>query len=569
MGKINVMSETLANKIAAGEVVERIANVVKELVENSIDAGSKNIKIELIEAGCVSIKIVDDGCGMSKEDAILCFSRHATSKIRNENDLYFINTLGFRGEALAAISSVSDIVLDTYDGNESTLVNINGGKLISTKTGSMRQGTIIEVKKLFYNTPARLKFMKSVNSELNLTVNYIEKIALSHPDISFTLINDEKTIIKTSGSDDLFKTIHEIFGYNTSKNMIHINSENYDYMIDGYISNINVSKSNRNSMITLVNGRVVNNVNVNRCIKDAYHTVLADNKYPIVVINIDTDPTLVDVNIHPTKQDIKFSKMESLEELLFDTIRKAIIKTDNVFKAYTEKKNDVVEDLSVPKVVENLRLNFDVNEEEVKYNEESFDKESILIKPVGLALGTYLIAQDEDIMYMIDIHAANERINYERYMKALEEKKVYTTSMLFPISLEYSESEFMAINENIDKIRELGFVIEEFGINTFRITEHPSWLKEGYEEESIKRILELFTSLKGKFDRVKFNENAAIMLSCKMSVKANTSITYSEQEELLNRLFKCDFPYTCPHGRPTIIKYPIYELEKLFKRVNG
>lgn len=569
MGKINVMSETLANKIAAGEVVERIANVVKELVENSIDAGSKNIKIELIEAGCVSIKIVDDGCGMSKEDAILCFSRHATSKIRNENDLYFINTLGFRGEALAAISSVSDIVLDTYDGNESTLVNINGGKLISTKTGSMRQGTIIEVKKLFYNTPARLKFMKSVNSELNLTVNYIEKIALSHPDISFTLINDEKTIIKTSGSDDLFKTIHEIFGYNTSKNMIHINSENYDYMINGYISNINVSKSNRNSMITLVNGRVVNNVNVNRCIKDAYHTVLADNKYPIVVINIDTDPTLVDVNIHPTKQDIKFSKMESLEELLFDTIRKAIIKTDNVFKAYTEKKNDVVEDLSVPKVVENLRLNFDVNEEEVKYNEESFDKESILIKPVGLALGTYLIAQDEDIMYMIDIHAANERINYERYMKALEEKKVYTTSMLFPISLEYSESEFMAINENIDKIRELGFVIEEFGINTFRITEHPSWLKEGYEEESIKRILELFTSLKGKFDRVKFNENAAIMLSCKMSVKANTSITYSEQEELLNRLFKCDFPYTCPHGRPTIIKYPIYELEKLFKRVNS
>ena len=569
MGKINVMSETLANKIAAGEVVERIANVVKELVENSIDAGSKNIKIELIEAGCVSIKIVDDGCGMSKEDAILCFSRHATSKIRNENDLYFINTLGFRGEALAAISSVSYIVLDTYDGNESTLVNINGGKLISTKTGSMRQGTIIEVKKLFYNTPARLKFMKSVNSELNLTVNYIEKIALSHPDISFTLINDEKTIIKTSGSDDLFKTIHEIFGYNTSKNMIHINSENYDYMINGYISNINVSKSNRNSMITLVNGRVVNNVNVNRCIKDAYHTVLADNKYPIVVINIDTDPTLVDVNIHPTKQDIKFSKMESLEELLFDTIRKAIIKTDNVFKAYTEKKNDVIEDLSVPKVVENLRLNFDVNEEEVKYNEESFDKESILIKPVGLALGTYLIAQDEDIMYMIDIHAANERINYERYMKALEEKKVYTTSMLFPISLEYSESEFMAINENIDKIRELGFVIEEFGINTFRITEHPSWLKEGYEEESIKRILELFTSLKGKFDRVKFNENAAIMLSCKMSVKANTSITYSEQEELLNRLFKCDFPYTCPHGRPTIIKYPIYELEKLFKRVNS
>lgn len=570
MGKINVMSESLANKIAAGEVVERIANVVKELVENSIDAGSKYIKVELIEAGCNSIKIVDDGCGMSREDATLCFSRHATSKIRNENDLYFINTLGFRGEALAAISSVSDIVLDTYDGSESTLVNINAGKIISVNTGSMRKGTIIEVKKLFYNTPARLKFMKSVNSELNLTVNYIEKIALSHPEISFTLINNDKVIIRTSGSSDLFKTIHEIFGYNTSKNMIHINSENYDYMIDGYISNININKSNRNNMITLVNGRVVNNINVNRCIKDAYHTVLADNKYPIVVINIETDPTLVDVNIHPTKQDIKFSKMESLEELLFDTIRKAILKTDNVFKAYTETKSDAGEiNENSSRVIENLRLNFDVMDEEVKYNEEEFDKESILIKPVGLALGTYLIAQDENVMYMIDIHAANERINYERYMKALEEKKVYTTSMLFPISLEYSESEFMAINEYIEEIRSLGFVIEDFGINTFRISEHPSWLKEGYEEESIRKILELFISLKGNFDRVKFNESAAIMLSCKMSVKANTSISYSEQEELLNRLFKCNFPYTCPHGRPTIIKYPIYELEKLFKRVNS
>ncbi len=568
MGKINVMSENLANKIAAGEVVERIANVVKELVENSIDAGSKNIKIELIEAGCTSIKIVDDGCGMSREDAIICFSRHATSKIKTENDLYFINTLGFRGEALAAISSVSDIVLDTYDGNESTLVKINGGKLIETSVGSMRVGTIIEVKKLFYNTPARLKFMKSVTSELNLTCNFIEKIALSHPDISFTLINDDKTLIKTSGSDDLFKTIHEIFGYNTSKNMVHISAENYDYMIDGYVSNINVSKSNRNSMIILVNGRVVNNINVNRCIKDAYHTVLADNKYPVVVINIITDPTLVDVNIHPTKQDIKFSKFESLEDLLFSTIRSAIIKTDNVFKAYTEKKEEEVVETPV-KVIENIRLNFDVKEEESTYNESEFDKESVLIKPVGLALGTYLIAQDEDIMYMIDIHAANERINYEKYMNALKDKDVYTTSMLFPLTFEYTESEAMSINENIDEIRNLGFEIEEFGINTFRVTSHPSWLKEGYEEESIRRILELFIELKGKFDRVKFCESAAIMLSCKMSVKANTNISYSEQEVLLNRLFKCEFPYTCPHGRPTIIKYPIYELEKLFKRVNS
>lgn len=576
MNKINVMSENLANKIAAGEVVERIANVVKELVENSIDAGSKNIKIELLLSGTKLIKIVDDGCGMSRDDAKLCFSRHATSKIKNENDLYFINTLGFRGEALAAISSVSNIVLDTYDGNESTYLNLKAGKFITEKTGSMRKGTIIEVSELFYNTPARLKFMKSLNAELALTVNYIEKIALSHPDISFALFNDGKEMIKTSGSNDIYKVIHEIFGLNVSKNMIKIEAENYDYIINGYISNLNLSKSNRNSMITLVNGRVVSNQSVNRTIKDAYHTVLAENKFPIVVINIETDPTLIDVNIHPTKQDIKFSKLESLDDLLFSTIRTALNEADNTFKGYQEEVKESPVDYNhennyryTERKIEDVRLQFDDEQEEIKYDSEAVKKEDVFIKPVGLALGTYLIAQDENVMYMIDIHAANERINYERYMEALRNRDVYTTSMLFPITLEYPKNEFMRIHDHIDVLRNVGFKVEEFGINTFRVTEHPSWLKEGYEEESIRRIFELVSEIKGEFDRVKFNEKAAIRLACKMSVKANTNIGYKEQEELLNRLFKCEFPYTCPHGRPTVIKYPIYELEKMFKRVNS
>ena len=574
MNKINVMSESLANKIAAGEVVERIGNVVKELVENSIDAGSKNIKVELLLSGTKLIKIVDDGCGMSKDDAMLCFSRHATSKIKNENDLYFINTLGFRGEALAAISSVSNVSLDTYDGNESTYLVIKDGKFLVNKVGSMRNGTIIEVSELFYNTPARLKFMKSLQAELSLTVGFLEKIALSHPDISFTLINDNKEIFRTSGSNDMYKCIHEIFGYNTAKNMIKIDAENYDYIIHGYISNLNISKSNRNYMITLVNGRVVSNLSVNRTIKDAYHTVLAENKFPIVVISIETDPTLIDVNIHPTKQDIKFSKLESLNDLLFSTIRSAINESDNTFKGYTETKKS--EDLALTedekennfRTIEALRLNLNVNEDEESYNSEEVKKEDVFIKPVGLALGTYLIAQDENIMYMIDIHAANERINYERYMKALKTREVYTTSMLFPIQLEYSHNEFMNIKEHIDELYKLGFEVEEFGINTFRVTSHPSWLKEGFEEESIRRIFELVGEFKGGFDRVKFNEKAAIRLACKMSVKANTNIGYKEQEELINGLFRCKFPYTCPHGRPTIIKYPVYELEKLFKRVS-
>ncbi len=586
MGKIEVMNDSLINKIAAGEVVERICNVVKELVENSIDASSKNIKVELIDSGVKSIKVIDDGVGMSRDDATLCFSRHATSKLKSENDLYFINTLGFRGEALAAISAVSNTTLDTYNGEESTFVNIKAGKIIETKEGSKRKGTIVEVKELFYNTPARLKFLKSLQTELAWSTGFMEKIALSHPNISFELINNETTIFRTSGSKDLYKTIHEIFGINTTKNMIHINAENYDYVIDGYISNLNISKSNKNNMITLVNGRVVSNQNVNRAIKDAYHTVLADNKYPIVVINIETDPTLVDVNIHPTKQDIKFSKLESLTDLLFTTIKDALLQTDNTYKlyketTYTEPKyvednNDYSINENIitigpePKInIEQIRLDFDSDpKEEVVYNEETIKKENTLIKPVGLALGTYLIAEDEDTMYMMDIHAANERINYEYFLQKMADQKIYTTNMLFPITLEFTPNEFMRLKDNIEVIKSLGIEVEEFGSNTYRVLSHPSWLKEGFEEVSLKYIFDLIIELKGEFDRVKFNDSVAATLACKASVKGNTRITYEEQEELINRLFKCKFPYTCPHGRPTCIKYPIYELEKMFKRVN-
>ena len=582
MGKINIMSENLANKIAAGEVVERIANVVKELVENSIDAGSKNIKIELLLAGAKSIKVIDDGCGMNSEDAILCFERHATSKIKNENDLYFIGTLGFRGEALAAISSVSNIVLDTYDGQESTKVQIDGGKLIDKSVGSMRKGTIIEVKELFYNTPARLKFMKSATSELSLCTEYIEKIALSHPDISFTLINDEKEVVKTTGSNDLYKTIHEIYGLQTTKNMIKIDAENYDYIISGYISNLNISRSNKKNMITLVNGRVVTNNLINKTIKDAYHRVLADNKYPIVVINIETDPTLIDVNIHPTKQDIKFSKMESLLDLIYNTIKDKLNASNNTFKPYKEEAynsyeynikedtNDyeLNEKLYKEKKIEEIRLVFDDTKEEIKYNEEENIRENILIKPVGLALGTFLIAQDEDTMYMFDIHAADERYNYERIVSQMENKKIYQTNMLFPLTLEYPHNEYMIIKEHLGELTDIGFIVEEFGKNTFRITAHPSFIKEGYEDECIKKIFDIILEQKDKFDRVKFNDNVAASVACKSSVKANTNISLEEQEMIIKNLFTCKFPYTCPHGRPTHIKYPLYELEKMFKRVN-
>lgn len=587
MGKIKVMSESLSNKIAAGEVVEKVSSVVKELVENSIDAGSNLIEVSLVDAGIKEIKVIDNGKGMDKEDALLCFSPHATSKIRNENDLFFINTLGFRGEALPSIASVSDVFLDTSNRSDSTLVHIKGGKLESNEVGTVSKGTKIIVRDLFFNTPARLKFLKSYYTELNGVVSLIEKLSLSHPNISFKLSSDNKELIKTSGSNDLLKTIYEIYGYNVSKNMVYIEGHNDDYDINGYVSNINITKSTKKDMITLVNGRIVNNSYVNRIIKDAYHTYLAVDKYPIVVINILVDPTIVDVNIHPTKQDIKFGKMETLEELLFSLIRDKLMNINNIFKAYDETKyevsnseeyvlndNLVVKEEYDKPVIEESKMCFNMNEESSGYEtvidtlEVKSEKPSLL-HPIGLAMGTYLFATDEECVYMIDIHAANERINYEKLLNALKESVVHKTSMLFPITIEFTKNEFMTIMEKKEFITNLGISFDEFGVNTIRVYEHPTYFREGYEEESLRRVFDLIVSIDKDFDRVKFNEQLAINLSCKMSVKANTFIGSLEQETLLKRLFECEFPYTCPHGRPTIIKYTKYELEKLFKRVNG
>lgn len=587
MGKIKVMSESLSNKIAAGEVVEKVSSVVKELVENSIDAGSNIIEVSLVDAGIKEIKVIDNGKGMDKEDALLCFSPHATSKIRNENDLFFINTLGFRGEALPSIASVSDVFLDTSNRSDSTLVHIKGGKLESNEVGTVSKGTKIIVRDLFFNTPARLKFLKSYYTELNGVVSLIEKLSLSHPNISFKLSSDNKELIKTSGSNDLLKTIYEIYGYNVSKNMVYIEGHNDDYDINGYVSNINITKSTKKDMITLVNGRIVNNSYVNRIIKDAYHTYLAVDKYPIVVINILVDPTIVDVNIHPTKQDIKFGKMETLEELLFSLIRDKLMNINNMFKAYDETKyevsnseeyvlndNLVVKEEYDKPVIEESKMCFNMNEESSGYEtvidtQEVKSEKPSLLHPIGLAMGTYLFATDEECVYMIDIHAANERINYEKLLNALKESVVHKTSMLFPITIEFTKNEFMTIMEKKEFITNLGISFDLFGVNTIRVYEHPTYFREGYEEESLRRVFDLIVSIDKDFDRVKFNEQLAINLSCKMSVKANTFIGSLEQETLLKRLFECEFPYTCPHGRPTIIKYTKYELEKLFKRVNG
>ena len=588
MAKIKVMNDNLANKIAAGEVVEKCASVVKELVENSIDADATSIKIELQNGGLNEIKIIDDGSGMSEEDALLSFQRHATSKLVREDDLFFINTLGFRGEALPSIASVSEVDLITCNNEVGTHIHIKGGKLETNEPAQSRKGTIISVSNLFYNTPARLKYLKSEQYELATTVSFIEKLALSYPNINFELSNNGKTIVKTSGSNNLLKTIHEIYGLSVSSKMLEVKGNTDDYDMEGYICKPEILKSNRNHMITIVNGRVVRNNDLNRAINDAYYTYKPDIKYPIVVLKFETDPTLIDVNIHPTKQDIKLSKMPELYNMIVDTIKNKLYQellipnalkdeTNEISLPRTMVKNEIIEQ----KVQEQEKstgtnyqteLDFSINELEESYESENKNTiinpelKNLVLYPVGLALGTYIIAQNEEGVYLIDQHAAQERINYDKYLKALKEQDISTIEPLFPINIELNSGDFLTIKEHMDVLTNMGFKVEEFGYNTYAIKQHPTWLKEGYEEESIHKIFDSIISIGSRFDRVKFNEHIAITLACKMSIKANTRISIEAQEEILNELVNTDNPYNCPHGRPTIIKFTTYDLEKMFKR---
>lgn len=612
MPKIHVMSDNLANKIAAGEVVERSSSVVKELVENAIDAGSSIITIDLINGGLNGITITDNGCGMEHDDALLSFQRHATSKLLREDDLFFISTLGFRGEALPSIASVSEVDLVTCAKTIGTHLHIKGGKLEIDEPADKRVGTRISIKNLFFNTPARLKYLKSEPTELASCVSYIEKIALSYPKVKFTLNNNERAVVKTSGSGNLKKTIHEIYGLQVSSKLIEIKNSNDDYDIRGFICKPEILKSNRYHMTTIVNGRVIRNNDLNRAINDAYYTYKPDSKYPIVVINIETDPTLIDVNIHPTKQDIKFSKQDQLYNLITKTIKDALYQNLLLPSAMERLKatNDVISKEEINSIIEDKitlenkstmdntsngnyslptdtllaqgEFNFNVFEDTVEYNAKEKIKEnpeidsqqqpenkikSLNLHPIGAINLTFIVAQGDDGLYLIDQHAAHERINYEKVLKYFQEEKIITTPLLVPLPIELTPTEFILVQKNLELLKSMGFVLEEFGLNTFVFKEHPIWFKEGFEEEGLRRVIDMIIQSGANFDVMKFRDRAAAMLACKMSIKANMSISLEVMQHLLDDLALCDNPYNCAHGRPTIINFSSYDLNRMFKRI--
>ena len=679
MEKIIQLDDALANKIAAGEVVERPASVVKELVENAIDAGSTIIDIEVEEAGLTKIRISDNGDGIEEKDVPMAFRRHATSKIKNEHDLFRIRTLGFRGEALPSIASVSRLEVITSTGIEGTRLVLEGGKVITLEKAASRKGTDITITDLFYNTPARLKYMKTVHTELGNITDVTNRLALAHPEVSIRFIHNERKLLHTNGNGDVRQVLAAIYGMNIAKKVIPINVTSLDFTIDGYIALPEITRASRNYITTMINGRFIKNYPLVKAIQAGYHTLLPIGRYPIALLNIVMDPILVDVNVHPSKLEVRISKEHELNVLVTETI-KAAFKTKELIptglirekvekrqveqtflqldhlpanslgseqemsskqhangmdSAFSQQIGSSKEDGMVNslqsfasgedqflRVRENLDLSvkmkeqvgsddpimgsgqegaqprfqsFDVRNEALSAtykdnaevnekleldelpifteagNTSSFSEQEPTSRipplyPIGQMHGTYIFAQNERGLYIIDQHAAQERIKYEFYKEKVGMVAAELQELLVPLTFEYSTDEYVKIDQYRGELEKVGVFLEPFGYNSYIVKAHPQWFPQGEETEIIEDMIEQLLTMK-KVDIKKLREEAAIMMSCKGSIKANRHLRNDEIQALLDELRQTSDPFTCPHGRPIIIHTSIYEMEKMFKRV--
>ncbi|MBC1488714.1 DNA mismatch repair endonuclease MutL [Listeria sp. FSL L7-1485] len=595
------LTDALSNKIAAGEVVERPASVVKELVENAIDAGSTVIDILVEEAGLNKITIIDNGSGIEEEDVATAFLRHATSKIKNEADLFRVHTLGFRGEALPSIASVSHLSMETSTGEtKGTSISLEGGKIIEQKSGHARKGTQIEVSQLFFNTPARLKYLKSLPTELGNITDVLNRLALAHPDISFRFSHNDKSLLQTNGNGDLRQVIAAIYGISIARKTIPVHAESLDFKIAGYAVLPEVNRSNRNYISTIINGRFIKNFALVKAIQEGYHTLLPIGRFPIIVLQIEMDPIIVDVNVHPAKLEVRLSKEKELGQLISQMIKQAfhqlqlipdgevskkqkeLQKSEQIQMSFEENepKEAPKELFSKPAIPEYVPSDADVPTETdfiletaPVYNSEEQEAANEIPKeripkmyPIGQMHATYIFAQNENGLYIIDQHAAQERIKYEFYREKIGEVSRELQELLVPIVLEFSTDEYVRLEEQKEKLEEVGVFLESFGQNSYIIRAHPTWFPKDQEEETLREIIdEALTS--PSISIHKLREDTAIMMSCKKSIKANHYLTTKDMEALLDTLREVSDPFTCPHGRPVIIQYTTYELEKMFKRV--
>ena len=658
MARIHQLDEHLSNMIAAGEVVERPSGIVKELVENSIDAKAKHIEIQILQGGIDCITIIDDGCGMDAQDATLAFERHATSKIQAVDDLWKISTMGFRGEALPSIASVSQVTLRTNDGIDSSEVIIYYGTLKSARPCGTPKGTMLEVRNLFQKTPARFKHLKSPQYEFSLISDVVQKFAISHPNIGFELSHDGRSVFKTKGNGNLREVLMQIYGRDGAKTAIELHGQDLDYTIRGYALQPQFQRATKYYVLLYINGRMIRNYHLQKAVMDAYAPYMPKDRYPIAVINMEMDAQLVDVNVHPSKWEIRLSKEKQLEKLLYQTIKAALMQDMEVpnIQARKENKKEKIEiqelQFTYPRDQEVKKLHTEVNDSFVHYNgkpkqtiteeskvqvdkvepqeapveaekQESVDKKQELsesqssdtqapikdqvieevsttkqaetlfkdivpiqevvmkaeqepasesINPslpqlhvIGQFHNSYILAEGEKGLYIIDQHAAQERYHYEMIQKQILSGVKDTQPLLIPITVETTISAVSRIDDLNALLEQVGIHFEVFGNTTLLCRELPIWLKDTKEEAFLQDMIDLWQ----KDDEIsldKLRKHTIATMACHSSIRFHRSLTMEEMKQVILDLGKCEQPFPCPHGRPTLICYEDKDLIHDFER---
>ena len=607
MGKIIELDPLTINKIAAGEVIERPASVVKELVENSIDAGADSITIMVEEGGKKRIEVIDNGEGMSHEDAILAVKRHTTSKIRSAEDLFSIITLGFRGEALASIVSVAivDIYTRTADEEIGTHLRVEGGKITIDEKVSTPKGTRISVKNLFYNIPVRRKFLKSITTELNHITEYTTKLALSHPNVNVILKHNNKTLI-TAPRGELLTKIVSIFGKSIAKACLAVKKSKNNYFIEGYITKPDFARKSKDFLYIFVNRRPISSKLITDAILEGYRTAIPHDRYPIVFLFLKIPPNEIDVNIHPTKKEIKFSNEAAVFSLVYEGVKEALqtagievfrkTETPTIFpqKKFSSTFGDKLQNSQqkqkslqttgrgIERRYQRTHITTTVKQQPLKsflgdfkrasQLEEKIEEDStISIKVFGVIRNTYIIAETQDGLLLCDFHAAAEKINYVKYMNQIKRGKVSVQNLLVPATIELKPSEIELIRDIKEQLKNFGFEVEAFGNNELIIRTIPAILGRSVSHNLARDLIDIF---KDKAPEIKSLEPANVdfikdivsLLSCRRAVKSGDKISEHEAEKILKDLFNLDDPFTCPHGRPTAVLLDDKYLEKLFKR---
>ena len=596
MAKIHQMDTQLSNMIAAGEVVERPGGIVKELIENSIDAHATRIEIHCLEGGIARIEIIDNGDGMDKEDAQKAFARHATSKIRNTDDLWAISTLGFRGEALPSIASVSKTTLLSCDGKESTQVKVEYGNMTDVSPRPSSKGTTIVVEGLFQRTPARLKHLKSSHYESAVIQDNVQKFALSHPEIAFHLVIDGKEVLKTSGMGSLREVMVQVYGKDCLKHTFEVKGEDFDYRIAGLASLPHLTRANKNYIHLFVNGRMVKSYRLTKAVLEGYRSYLFNERYPIVVLNITMDERLVDVNVHPSKWEIRLSKQQQLEYLIQDVIRsclKAQFASPEVTSV--KKPESALNAPSIPDVLDKKTNNepietivhemvqtaheivvqpsfvleetvgpiLKVEEMQELYQPEA--KPFPLMRPLAQMHGKYILAESEEGLYIIDQHAAQERVNYEKFRKQFDFQEEMMSDLLVPVMVQGTPHVLQRLDELNELLKMFPLELESFGQTTLIARRIPLWMSQVDETAFLQDLIDLFSSEKN-LNPTELNKDRIATMACHHSIRFNRVLSFEEMNEVIASLKRCEQPYHCPHGRPTFILISHSQLVKDFKR---